>query len=231
MISADDLVRTLGVDFAAQPSNTAACLIRWSDGQAVVERLERNVDDDWLVALADQADKVGLDIPFGWPIDFVSAISAHQEHLPWPSAAPHALRFRRTDLFVQQATGKWPLSVSTDRIGIAAFRAARLLSGQRVDRTGGGRFVEVYPRAARDRFGFGPDVESLLRAAPWLQIAPEHVQMCRDNSHCLDAVIAALATRASALDLCESIPADDQAAAWQEGWIALPVEGSLQRLP
>jgi hypothetical protein len=81
MISADDLVRTLGVDFAAQPSNTAACLIRWSDGQAVVERLERNVDDDWLVALADQADKVGLDIPFGWPIDFVSAISAHQEHL------------------------------------------------------------------------------------------------------------------------------------------------------
>jgi Protein of unknown function (DUF429) len=224
-------VRTLGVDFAAQPANTAACLIAWLDGRAAVERLERNIDDNRLIALANSADKVGLDIPFGWPIDFVSAVSGHQEQMPWPSVTTRTLRFRRTDLFVQQATGRWPLSVSTDRIGIAAFRAARLLSRQRVDRAGSGRFVEVYPRVARDRFGFGPTVDSLLRAAPWLQVDSGDVQQCRNNGHCLDAVIAALATRAAALDLCESIPAADRAAARREGWIALPIEDSLQCLP
>lgn len=38
------------------------------------------------------------------------------------------LSYRLTDLFVRDAAGLWPLSVSTDRIGIVAFRAARLLA-------------------------------------------------------------------------------------------------------
>jgi predicted nuclease with RNAse H fold len=224
-------MRNLGVDFASQPNNTAACLIKWLDGRAVVELIERRVDDSRLIVLASSADKIGLDVPFGWPIDFVSALFAHHEQKPWPPATTHALRFRRTDLFVHQATGTWPLSVSTDRIGIAAFRAARLLSGQGVDRTGAGPFVEVYPRAARDRFRIDPTVEGLLREAPWLQVSSADIQQCRESSHCLDAVVAALATRAAALGLCESIPPADRGAASREGWIALPIEGSLQRLP
>lgn len=51
------------------------------------------------------------------------------------------LRYRATDYRVRQITGRWPLSVSTDRIGVAAMRCASLLDslaaqGAPVDRCG-----------------------------------------------------------------------------------------------
>ena len=78
-------MRTLGIDLAAQPKNTAVCEIDWSSGRVEIE--ERSLEDDDLVAdLA--ADKTGIDAPLGWPDTFVTAISAHHASKPWPAAPP-----------------------------------------------------------------------------------------------------------------------------------------------
>ena len=223
-------MRTLGVDFSAQPLNTGAALVHWIDGLAVVEELEIRVDDARLLELAERADKVGLDVPFGWPDAFVNAVHVHSQFGPWPDVDHRRLRFRRTDLHVQERTGTWPLSVSTDRIGITAFRAARLLRAAGADRTGQGKFVEVYPRATRDQFGIDGSLSALLIKAPWIEMGAVFEELCTKNDHCHDALVPALVARASALDLCESIPEDALDEAAREGWIALPIVGSLRRL-
>ena len=64
------------------------------------------------------------------------------------------LAFRRTDQVVHAATGRWPLSVSADRIAYPAMRCAGLLArlaatGRPVRRSGIDSLVaEVYPAAA-----------------------------------------------------------------------------------
>ncbi len=200
------------------------------NGAAIALELELNVDDSRLFELAERADKVGIDVPFGWPDAFVSAVRGYGRFQPWPASDTVELRFRRTDLFVRQETGRWPLSVSTDRIGITAFRAARLLSTENVDRAGRGKYVEVYPRAARDRFDLSRSVEELLDLAPWLELDAVAAKLCMESEHCMDAVIAALIARASALGLCEAIPGDDLNAAAREGWIVLPRPGTFAQL-
>jgi hypothetical protein len=124
------------------------------------------------------------------------------------------------------------LSVSADRLAVPAFRAARLLCEWRADRTGVGRFVEVYPRAARARFGLARtrSIEELQERAPWLTLALDQKLACGRNEDCFDALISALVARASALGLCEQIPDDLLESARREGWIALPLTGSLERL-
>src|SRR6185312_12819365 len=74
----DRCVRTLGIDLAAQPANTSACAIDWGPGTPVVSDLSSGLDDTALLDAIDGADKVGIDAPFGWPDDFVRAVSAHQ---------------------------------------------------------------------------------------------------------------------------------------------------------
>lgn len=78
---------TLGVDFAAQPKDTAAAVIRWHSRSAVVERLELRVDDARIRALAATVDKVGIDVPFGWPDAFVRAVDAYHDGARWPGRA------------------------------------------------------------------------------------------------------------------------------------------------
>jgi len=53
---------------------------------------------------------------------------------------------------------------------------------------------------------------------------------CDESNDCFDALIAALVARASALGLCEEIPGELLETAEREGWIALPLVGSLERL-
>lgn len=225
-------MHTLGVDLASRPKNTAACLLAWKSGRARVERLELGVDDQHLLTLASQAEKVGVDVPFGWPDAFVTAVAAHHSRKPWPTGENQELRFRRTDLFVLEQTGKPPLSVSTDKIGVPAFRAARLLSKWDADRAGNGKFVEVYPRAARDRFMLGRarSLDELLERAPWFNLDRDAATKCEQSEDCFDALIASLVARASALNLCEPIPEADRESARREGWIALPLPGRLERL-
>lgn len=225
-------MRTVGVDLASKPARTAACVIAWGTEGAMVEYLRAGVDDDQLKRLVADAEKVGIDVPFGWPDDFVASVSAHHRGDIWPGANDPELRLRQTDKFVWRETKKQPLSVSSDRLAVPAFRAARLLSEWRADRTGAGRFVEVYPRAGRARFDLGRtrSIEELQERTPWLTLTLEQMTTCDESNDCFDALIAALVARASALGLCEEIPAELLETAEREGWIALPLVGSLERL-
>ncbi|MCA1706275.1 MAG: DUF429 domain-containing protein [Actinobacteria bacterium] len=120
--------------------------------------------DHRLVEAIGAADMTGIDIPFGWPDAFVTSVIAHHHGQPWPPAATAApadrepLRFRLTDLVIR-AGGAQPLSVSTDRIGVATMRGARLQhllteAGVPIDRSGtAGRIAEVYPAAALRHWG------------------------------------------------------------------------------
>ncbi len=77
---------TIGIDLASQPKKTAACVLKWNTSDATVERLALDINDETLLELADMGDKVGIDVPFGWPETFVRAVSAHHSLQPWPFA-------------------------------------------------------------------------------------------------------------------------------------------------
>jgi hypothetical protein len=236
-------MRTLGIDLAAQPEKTAACSITWSPKEARIDAAKLGVTDDDLTQLAETAERIGLDVPFGWPTKFVTVVSAHHQGMPCEEFSRHDLRFRATDHHVRRITGKWPLSVSTDRIGVPALRAIRLLCrftpGALVDRSGAGRVVEVYPAAALIQWGFLKTNKKdfselgevfLARVSNWLSISPKIRESLLNDRDIFDALIACLVTRAAAVGLCDPIPAECGEVAKTEGWIALPRKGSLQRL-
>jgi hypothetical protein len=242
-------VITLGIDLAAQPGDTAACSIEWRDDRARVLEVACGQDDEALAGHIRAADKVGIDVPFGWPDAFVDAVARFHTGGGWPEESTVMLRYRETDRRVAALTGHWPLSVSTDRIGVPTFRAARLLSRltshrQPVDRVGTALFVEVYPAAALRRWGFSasgykrakgmPKLATLLdeiraRTSTWLELGDAR-QLCGTNADALDALLASLVARAAALGLCEGPPAHLGDVAAREGWIALPAEDALGRL-
>jgi hypothetical protein len=226
-------VRTGGIDLAAQPKDTALCIVDWGAGVARVTAVERPVEDAGLQRAADGLSKLGVDVPLGWPRAFVAAIAAHQQLGRWPTGDARALRFRRTDLATQERTGAWPLSVSSDRIAIPAFRAARVLPAE--PRDGSGTIVEVYPAASLRLWGFDPRgykaergrdlreqlVSRFFAAAPWLD--PGKFAPAFAASHdSFDALVAALTARAAALGLTVAPDGGDAEAARVEGWIALP---------
>jgi predicted nuclease with RNAse H fold len=244
---------TSGVDLASQNARTAACVVVWSQDVGRVTELAVDVSDVAIVKILAEVDKVGLDVPLGWPIAFARAVARHSEDGSWPPDYEHAdttaYRYRRTDLWVWKTLKTSPpLSVSTDRIALPAMRAAALLARlpDRVPRDGSGVVVEVYPAATLRRWGLpwrqykGAEhsearrslVSRLLEETKdWLFMAESHLDRCRSSDDALDALIAALAARAAALGLIEPIPTGDQAAATREGWIAVPTEGSLALLP
>ena len=159
-------MRTLGIDLAAAPARTAGCAISWRDGAARGEVYPPPLDDDELLCLMRDADRVGIDCPLGWPVEFVDAMAAHRNGGAWPGRGatdPIAYRrrlvYRRTDE-ITAASGTRPLSVSTDRIGVVALRCALLIDAfeppsptNGPDRSGAGVVVEVYPAAAMRRWG------------------------------------------------------------------------------
>lgn len=242
---------TLGIDFAADPTRTAACWIRWVGGKAEAYEAACGANDDALVAAFTKADKVGIDAPFGWPDAFVEAVVDHQERRAWPLPADdrkrEVVRFRHTDIEVHRLTGRWPLSVSSDRIAIATMRLAGLLTmleqrGETVARDGSGRLVEVYPAAALRIWKFDSqgykrkenrDVRCGLleairaRTENWLTLPDAVSQACEDSDDVFDALIAGLVARAKAMELCEPIPDGARGQAQREGWIALPTVGGL----
>jgi hypothetical protein len=242
-------VITLGIDLASQPELTAICEIVWDHGRALVTEIRADVDNTRLRNQLDSSrfHKIGIDIPLGWPEKFLAAMTEHHSAGSWPDCPLNALRYRATDEFVNQRLGTHVLSVSSDRIAIPAFRAAKLAAelSAPIDRAGGGRICEVYPAGALCRWGLphrgykgkkklgvrGKLLEALLRKAePWLHIDDPNRSFCESNDNALDALVACLVARAAACGLVDGIPSDLRERASREGWIALPAPESLDRL-
>jgi hypothetical protein len=237
-------MRTLGIELASSDKDTALCLLSWRGGGATVTDLRVGVSDDAICETHTRADVTGIDCPFGWPEAFRAMVA---EHAPaearWPDARDH-LRFRLTDLRVREAIKRWPLSVSSDLIAVPAMRCHLLLRRLGVtDRAGDGRVFEVYPAASLDLWGFPSRgykgakgratlarlVSGLSRRLPWLDLAGFRGHLAATD-HAFDALVASLTARAAALRLTSVPAADERPVAAKEGWIALPGEGSLDRL-
>jgi hypothetical protein len=248
----------LGIDLSADPARTAACRIAWRDGRAEPGVPAVGLDDEALrdrIAAVDAAGGwTGIDAPFAWPEPFLDAVTAHARDGSFPADYRAAgLQFRATDRFVTRVARR-PLSVSTNLIGVTAMRCARLLHevgerrGARVDLTGAGRIAEVYPAAALVAWGdhglhpagykTGPGARAARRALvvalgarPWLRLPAAAAAECERTDHALDALLAALVTRAAERGLTHApqTPEDDRLAR-VEGWIHVPVPGSLDRL-
>lgn len=238
---------TLGIDLAAQPKDTAACEVQWRGTHAEIIGWHNPLNDKQILALIEKADKVGIDIPLGWPTEFVRAVYRHCLQKKWPPVDMRRYQLRATDRFVHQRIKLRPLSVSTDRIGIPAARAARILSdlSPNLDRTGAGKIVEVYPAAALKIWGFchqgykgkeGAPVRDELvnvwaqRTNAWGRWTEEALFKTRSNDNLFDALIAATVARCAALNLTVPIPANLKRRARLEGWIAIPFAESLMNL-
>lgn len=253
-------VRTVGIDLAAQPANTGLCTIDWPDGEVVVwaNSVSGGGDHELVDAVCGPTVAMaGIDAPLGWPDDFVAAVVAHHGHGPWPDQSDSTdhdtsgdhrrrLRLRLTDTAVTAATGRHPMSVSADRIAVAAMRAARLqdLVVRRcgdpaaVDRSGAsGRVAEVYPAAALAVWGVdptgykGPSPQARQRRASVLAavarraglgVSGEVADAVTTSDHLLDAVVCAVVARAVVDAGTVAAAARDVERARREGWIHVP---------
>jgi hypothetical protein len=245
-------MRTLGIDLSTAETQTAACVLHWDgvEGRDLGGPPRLGLADGALLAAMSEADRVGIDAPFGWPDPFRVAIDAWSERGEWlagPERGP--LRLRRTDVLAVQP-GSRPMSVSADRLGATAMRCAHLLAehhlarGEALDRVGG-HVLEVYPAGAFAAWGYvearrykeGGAGDLRRRLAERLQddadleLGEATVAACAASDHALDALVCALVTRAAALGLTQPVPAgEDPARIAREGWIHLPLADSLGRL-
>ena len=127
------------------------------------------------------------------------------------------------------------------------MRAASLLASlpERVALDGSGIVVEAYPAAALRRWGHrsrgykgATNAEArhslvtgfLAATERWLQVTSEQVDRCLSSDDAFDALIAALVARAAALSLVQPVPDEERPAARREGWIVVPLAGSLEAL-
>jgi len=248
-------VLTLGIDLASRPERTAMATILWDQGRARAAEPVSPVDDEAALRAMRDADWVGIDAPFGWPETTVRALGEFAERGVWPEGVDvERLRFRLTDQHVHDHAGTWPLSASSDRIAVPAWRCAGLLCRHTpglVDRLGANRVVEVYPGAALTLWKFPRrgykragnvrrqaeqrEARALLveeigsRGAGWLDLSTARAA-CVESDDALDAVLAALVARAAALQLTWSPPADQLPTIRREGWIHLPKPATFERL-
>ena len=157
-----DSMLALGIDLAAQPSNTGAVFLESAGEPWRAFELEEVPTNDALIGAARRADVLGVDAPFGWPIDFVEAVSAHGAFEGWPGGENRErLTHRETDRAVQERSSLHPLSVSADKLGSTAMRCALLQrrwadevwDGRRAERDGSDWLVETYPAAALRQWG------------------------------------------------------------------------------
>lgn len=241
---------TAGVDLAAEPKGTALAIIEWKKTEANLVDLQLGVNDEAIVEAAGVVEKLGIDCALGWPIEFLEFLNNHAnlDNTKFPDGGMDWRRrasFRESDRHVREVTGKWPLSVSTDRLGLTAMRCAGLQgriqqAGIPIDRSGSGKIVEIYPGASLRLWGFDttgyraiPEArEELLRSienqAPWLKL-DSYQDMMISSTDAFDAVIASLATRSAALGKYFKPSNNVLEVAKIEGWIALP-KGNLKDL-
>jgi predicted nuclease with RNAse H fold len=246
---------TVGIDLASDDRNTASCAIEWSEQGALVARPRVGRSNSDLVSEIREADVAAIDAPFGWPDAFVVALERYHSLASWSETWPDRdglsrLRFRHTDLAVGRAA-RLPMSVSSERIAVCAFRCAALLEQVygpgNIERTGAHKVCEVYPAAALKVWGLDPRgykgtegaarrsdlLAQLVHAAGgWLSLTDAAAQACIDSDHAFDALVCSLVGRASAVCLTSPPPQTepDAARVAREGWIHLPLPNSLDCL-
>ncbi len=265
---------TMGVDLASQPEKTAICILRWGEGPPALVALSRGRADDgtqlhtkWLSTTGygirgdygGPITKIGIDAPFGWPEPFLDAIAAYRTGPSWPTGLDNSLaacRLRETDRAVHRRSGRWPLSVSSDKIALPAMRCATLLTDiaehagtDAVSRDGTGLCCEVYPdpalrrwtghapeglapresykgAAADKRLGLGAALEAQLP----LEDPDDLLERVGLEDDYLDALLCALVARAVELGLTYRPETEPELERTQvEGWIHLPSD-SLELL-
>ncbi|MGW8359823.1 DUF429 domain-containing protein [Streptomyces wedmorensis] len=255
----DGVMVTVGIDLAGYKSTTGACRVTWSD-EPFVELLPARNDEDLLAAMRS-ADRTGLDSPLGWPVAFAALLAAHQTGAVLPVLSGYAARedggeglgnrftHRLTDDIAWKRTKAGqsrPLSVSGDKLGVVAMRAATLMErfadgGPALPRDGSGAVLEVYPAYALLQWGLAPTgtykgkkgrparvviVEALERELGFALPGPVR-ECCVRSDHDLDAFVAAAVARAAALGLTHPPETDEErAAAAVEGWMHLPRRGA-----
>lgn len=224
-------MRLLGVDLASQPKNTSVAVL---DGTTLVH-LANEADDDAIVDLASDCAVVGIDAPLGWPDAFVDVVTAHHRGESPPPADPKELQLRRTDHIVAEHSGKRPLSVSTDRIGVVALRAIRLLerlAGAGADRSGSAGVYETYPGGAvaawalvdrsYKRADSRPERAAIVAAlGRYLDLGGFTEQMVVSDDD-LDAVLCAAIVGLAAASRTHAPAESNKAQAAREGWIHIP---------
>lgn len=246
-------MRTVGVDLAAGTPGTALAEVLWTGCGARLTRLEIGIQDADIVASVWAGDAwLGIDCPLGWPDAFVDFVGAHHADTA-PSLGPvdggadwrRPLVYRHTDHVVYGRIGRWPLSVSTDRLGVTALRGAGLLrrlseAGFPVDRAAEGRLFEVYPGGSLRLWGFetkGYRVDAARRRAlldvlaaraPWLDLGG-FAPLAIAKADAFDALVAALSTRAGALGMFARPASGALDVARREGWVVLP-DGAFEDL-
>lgn len=229
---------------AAEPKGTALALIDWRDSAANLIEVVVGVDDAEVISKTTVADKIGIDCALGWPVEFINflnrqvTLDENTEDIQGDLAWRRRLAYRETDRHVWQSTGRWPLSVATDRLGMTALRASGLLSkyakqGVQIDRSGQGLIVEVYPAASLRAWktnASGYRVSEYTRStllqeikghAPWLNLG-SFQELIVESCDAFDSVIASLSARSAALGFFEAPPSQYQELAQIEGWVALP---------
>jgi predicted nuclease with RNAse H fold len=227
---------TLGIDLSLMSEGTAASTIKWKKNQAIAFRPAVGCTDAELDALIAKADVIGIDAPFGWPVEFVAAVTSWTADT-WSRGRRDRFQFRETDRLVRERVGRLPLSVSTDRIALPAMRAMALLRRHGVnDKSGDGRFFEVYPagslfcwnlrcrgykRGDDQCAGFRNEILSQLRKKlPWLDVPRTYAE----SSDALDALVASLTARSAAQGLTRKPERSQLKSARREGWIHLPTD-------
>jgi len=237
-------MRILGIDLAAQPEKTGVVLLDLPDDAPtpVALLVSERATDDALVAEAKVADRIGVDAPLGWPTAFVESLVSHAEHRRWKNPTTgKQLSHRVTDHVVHELIGLWPLSVSTDKLGIVAFRCAHLeqrfamevWDAVHAPRDGSGSLVETYPAAALRSWGLpyrkykgrsGEVVRQTILDGlrPRVDVREVEREVLRSD-HVLDALISGLVV----VDVQRgrtTLPRTEEeaVAARVEGWIHVP---------
>lgn len=256
---------TGGIDLSVDPGRTGVCELRW-DGAGATASFPARADDDALADLltSPRLDVVGIDVPLGWPEGFARAVARYMagpEGRWTDTAGPFEdayFRMRRTDEHARACAAGYgialnPMSVSADRLGAPAMRAAWLLTRVAreaptlpIDRSGlRGKVAEVYPAGAvamwqlplepyRNRTRataeavLGRCLEQLRTHAGF----PIRLEQELRTEHQFDALLCALVARAARTEppLTVPVPAQLRALARREGWLHLPTPASLPRL-
>lgn len=248
-------MRLLGVDLASADENTAMAIVDSDDGTWTLSQVHHPCSDEEILAAVSGSPDVsfvGFDCPLGWPREFGEFLADHRTAAKRSVPEKNDLLRRLTDVrvaeLVQENTDPpvrlHPLSVSSDRIAVPAFRMAglerSLITDAAPDRSGAGMIAEVYPAAALALWDLPhrgykgakgrPVRDEIVRglhdkAGARLDIS-RFSQLLSENDHCLDALLCALVTIAvfTGRRLSKSTPqnSSERSRANEEGWIQLP---------